>query len=90
MWDEKFEKVIRKHLPFLSDGEELGPEMGLRDLGLDSMGTVEVLADLEAEYDVKFLDDALDMENFETPRKLWETLSRSRGVGVCPVTGLTA
>ena len=78
MWDERFEGILRQHLPFLAAGEPLSAGMSLRDFGLDSMGTVEVLAKLEREYDIRFLDDALAMENFAAPEVLWSTISKIR------------
>ncbi|MFR9800619.1 phosphopantetheine-binding protein [Streptomyces sp. MS06] len=79
MWDEKFEETLRKHLPFLGDGEALDSSAALRDLGLDSLGTVDLMAALESAYDVRFVDDALTMENFSTPGTLWESLSGLAG-----------
>jgi acyl carrier protein len=76
MWDEQFEEILRSHLPFLPAGEPLLENSNLRDLGLDSMGTVELLAALEGAYRVRFMDDALTMENFAAPGVLWATLSR--------------
>lgn len=74
MWDQQFEDVLRRHLPFLPAGEGLAGDASLRDLGLDSLGTVELLAELESAYGVRFVDDALSLETFETPAVLWETL----------------
>jgi acyl carrier protein len=74
MWDEQFETLLRGYLPFLSDTEQLGDDAQLRDLGLDSMGMVELLGVLENTYDVRFLDDALTLETFATPRVLWEAV----------------
>lgn len=79
MWDEKFEETLRKHLPFLGDGEKLDAGADLRDLGLDSLGTVDLLASLESAYDVRFVDDALTMDNFSTPGTLWNALSGVAG-----------
>lgn len=76
MWDKSFEKVIRTYLVYLPADEPLSEELNLRDYGLDSMRVVELLARLEGEYNIKFLDDALEMENFSTPRQLWSTLSK--------------
>lgn len=76
MWDQQFEDVLRKFLPFLGPAEKLEEDTALRDFGLDSLGTVELLAVLEGTYDVRFLDDALDMANFATPGVLWNTLSK--------------
>ncbi|ASU85331.1 phosphopantetheine-binding protein [Nocardiopsis gilva YIM 90087] len=74
MWDERFEELLRSYVPFLSADEPLEEDTDLRDLGLDSMGTVELLAQLEAAYDVRFVDEALTMETFASPGVLWKTL----------------
>jgi len=74
MWDHQFEDVLRRYLPFLAADEALPGDASLRDLGLDSLGTVELLAQLEAGYAVRFVDDALSLETFETAGVLWETL----------------
>ncbi|MFF6999931.1 phosphopantetheine-binding protein [Streptomyces sp. NPDC008313] len=79
MWDEKFEETLRKHLPFLNDGEKLESGADLRDLGLDSLGMVELLASLESAYDVRFVDDALTMDNFATPDTLWNAVAGLAG-----------
>ncbi|MEU3574275.1 acyl carrier protein [Kitasatospora sp. NPDC036755] len=75
MWDEQFEQLLRAHLPYLPAQDELGADVALADLGLDSMSTVELLASLEKRYDVRFLDDALSMETFATAATLWKQLS---------------
>ncbi|MBQ0852005.1 acyl carrier protein [Streptomyces sp. NPDC057621] len=78
MWDSRFEEILRQRLPFLSAGDSLAGDSSLRDFGLDSMGAVELLASLESTFQVRFVDDALDMANFATPGTLWSTLSRMR------------
>jgi acyl carrier protein len=75
MWDQQFEEILREYLPFLSSAEGLEDNTGLRDLGLDSMGIVEMLAALEGAYDVRFLDEVLTVDTFATPGVLWATLS---------------
>ncbi|MFE9425675.1 phosphopantetheine-binding protein [Kitasatospora sp. NPDC006697] len=75
MWDQTFEETLRRFLPFLPPGEELAEDTPLRDLGLDSLGTVELLGNLEGAYDVRFLDDALTPETFATPAVLWKTVA---------------
>jgi acyl carrier protein len=76
MWSTTFEEVLRGFLPFLGPDEALETDARLRDLGLDSMGTVELLGALEAGFGVRFVDDALSLETFATPEVLWRTLSR--------------
>lgn len=75
MWDQQFEELLRSYLPFLAADESLDDDTGLRDLGLDSLGTVELLAAIEARYDVRFMDEALSLETFATPGVLWAALS---------------
>ena len=62
-----FEKILRNQLPFLPAAEALDSEAELKDLGLDSMGMVALLSDLESSYGVRFTDDALDASTFATP-----------------------
>lgn len=75
MWDQQFDEILRQYLPFLSAEEKLEVNTDLRDLGLDSMGIVEMLAAIEDAYGVRFLDEALTVETFATPGVLWATLS---------------
>jgi len=81
MWDEQFEEIVRKQLPLLDAGEPLAADLVLRDYGLDSMSTVELLAALESGYGVRFADDAMDMENFATPETIWRTLGKTIAAG---------
>jgi acyl carrier protein len=75
MWDQQFEELLRRYLPFIAADETLDEDTSLRDLGLDSLGTVELLAALEGQYDVRFVEDALTMATFATPGVLWAALS---------------
>jgi acyl carrier protein len=75
--DDRFEAILREFVPFLSAGEPLTDDAVLRDLGLDSMGTVELLATLERTYGVRFTDEALNMDNFANPGILWRTLAQA-------------
>ncbi|MER6624957.1 MULTISPECIES: acyl carrier protein [unclassified Streptomyces] len=78
MWDDSFEEILRKNLPLLESGDEITADLSLRDHGLDSMGMVAILSSLESTYGVRFVDDALDLDNFATPETLWKTLSAMR------------
>lgn len=78
MWDERFEESVRRFLPYLPADEELAADAPLRDFGLDSLGAVELLSVLEDAYGIRFHDEALSLETFQTPEVLWKTLSRTR------------
>ncbi len=76
MWDEKFEELVSSFLPFLPRGGKLTDDTSLRDFGLDSMGSVELMTALENTYDVRFIDDAVSLDTFATPGVLWAELSK--------------
>ncbi|MEU7281907.1 phosphopantetheine-binding protein [Streptomyces sp. NPDC045431] len=78
-WDQRFEELLREYLPFLTAEDDLTPDTALRDAGLDSLATVELLGALEAAYDVKFMDEALKPETFATPASLWGALRSMTG-----------
>lgn len=78
MWDAEFEELLRNHLPYLPADESLTENTSLRDFGLDSMATVELLAQVESTYDVRFAEDDLTLETFATPGVLWKSLSAMR------------
>ncbi|ONK14898.1 acyl carrier protein [Streptomyces sp. MP131-18] len=78
MWDETFEQLLRKHLSLMEAEDELTADTSLRDFGLDSMGMVALMSSLEEAYGIRFVDDALQAENFATPETLWNTLAAMR------------
>ncbi|AHH94851.1 hypothetical protein GCM10010174_35950 [Kutzneria viridogrisea] len=75
MWDPQFEQILRDYLPFLSADEPLTEDINLREHGLDSLAMVELLANLENAFAVRFVDEALKLETFQSPGVLWSTLS---------------
>lgn len=75
-WPQEFESAVRAHLPGLEPGEPLDGEVQLVQYGLDSMGTVTLLVDLESALDVQFPDEALVPETFETASLLWQQTRR--------------
>jgi acyl carrier protein len=82
MWNEQFETLLRTHLPFLPDDEELRPDLDLRESGLDSFGVIDLLVLLESEFHIHMTDDILSVGAFGTPGTLWETLIRAQSAGI--------
>nr|WP_062332924.1 phosphopantetheine-binding protein [Herbidospora sakaeratensis] len=70
----EFQTILRRHLPYAGPGD-LAPGDDLTALGLDSMGVVQLLVDLEDGYDRELPDDILDEETFATVGSLWARLS---------------
>jgi acyl carrier protein len=71
---ERFEKVVRAHLPHLPADVPLVPDDELAAFGLDSLTTVTLLVNLESEFDVSFPDETLTAATFATAANLWTVL----------------
>lgn len=84
MWDEEFEGLLRRHLPFLPPEEDLLPGLDLRESGLDSLGVVDLLVSLESSYGVRLTDDLLSMDTFTTPAAVWDALTGTQDAAVLP------
>jgi len=74
VWNDEFEATLRKFLRMPVD-RPLAPDDSLPELGLDSMGTVSVLVELEQAFSVTFSDELLVPDTFATPGNLWSALS---------------
>ncbi|WP_084958867.1 acyl carrier protein [Thermoactinospora rubra] len=80
MWDAQFEELLRSFLPYLPPSQPLAENLTLRDFGLDSIATVELLASVESRYGIRFEDDSLSMETFQTPASLWNAVQAAQAV----------
>lgn len=78
LWPQEFESLLRSYLPQLSDQSPLTGDLSLRNSGLDSLGIVSLLLDLEQRFDVSIPDELLDATAFSTPRGVWSLVVRSR------------
>lgn len=77
-WDEKFEQLLREALPLLPAGVGLRENTCLKDHGMDSMASIDLLLKLEEHYQVAFPDEALTSATFATPGALWSLLTGLR------------
>jgi acyl carrier protein len=68
-----FGKTVLAHLPF-ADGGELSDTDDLAALGLDSMGIVQLLADLEEEFGIEVPDELITEDTFATAGSLWQAV----------------
>ncbi|MFC6093992.1 acyl carrier protein [Saccharothrix sp. BKS2] len=72
--DPRFTALLTRFLPARGD-RELTPESSLRDLGLDSMQSIELLFAIEDEFRVSLADDDLTDTTFATAGNLWRAVS---------------
>lgn len=68
-----FLTTLVTHLPYAGDGD-LAPSDDLAALGLDSMGVVQLLTDLEETYGLDLPDELITEETFRTVGSLWRAV----------------
>ncbi|MEU4833950.1 phosphopantetheine-binding protein [Streptosporangium sp. NPDC023615] len=77
---DQFQSILRAHLPYAETGG-LTARDELSALGLDSMGVVRLLVDIENGYAVELPDEILDEATFATVGSLWGALSTLMTIG---------
>ncbi|ROQ67145.1 acyl carrier protein [Streptomyces sp. 840.1] len=77
-WDPAFEGLLKEILPRLAERGEVGPDISLKAVGLDSLAMVEVLMTVENTYGISIPDDDLEPEVFTSPATLWALVDRFR------------
>jgi acyl carrier protein len=80
--EPEFTELLCDVLPALAELPELTEDTVLRDYGLDSLATVELLIGLEDQYQVSVPDSLLTGAAFATPAALWQTLALARSQAV--------
>lgn len=67
---EKLLTVLSKHLRFTENARSIPMDKRLDELGLDSMGAVNLLLDLEDSFAISFPGSLLTEETFSTAANL--------------------
>lgn len=76
--EPRFTDIVCRRLKYLPAGTALEPDSDLGELGLDSMGAVALLLDIEEEFDCSLPDDQAMQETFRTAGNLWAALESVR------------
>ena len=66
--------VLSKHLKFADNPQNIPMDKPLDELGLDSMGAVNLLLDLEDSFDISFPGSLLTEETFRTAANLYQAV----------------
>lgn len=69
---QQFDRILREKLLFLALHDPVPPDVPLFELGLDSIGAVALLTELEDAFGIAFDDELLDIELFSGAAHLWE------------------
>jgi acyl carrier protein len=73
-----FRKTLLTHLPY-ADNADFAATDELTALGLNSMGVVQLLTDLEETFGLELPDELITEETFGTVGSLWEVVARLVG-----------
>lgn len=68
-----FRKTLLTHLPYATT-DEFAAGDDLTALGLNSMGVVQLLTDLEETFGLELPDELITEETFETVGSLWQAV----------------
>ena len=71
---DRYADLLRSLLPYVGEGP-LDPALPLSDLGLDSLGIIQALVEIEAAFGIEFPDDWLTAETFASVGSLWDSVS---------------
>jgi len=74
----RLQKLLRPHLKFISASEPLTADSHLGALGLDSMAAINLLFDLEQEFEIQITDEAISENTFTTLTHLYALVDRLR------------
>ncbi|MEV4211198.1 acyl carrier protein [Micromonospora sp. NPDC049662] len=73
-WDDDFEAALHEVIP-PEHHSSISPTTELLSIGLDSMGSMQLIILLEDAYEIEFPLDYLNPEVLATPSSLWAALS---------------
>lgn len=74
--DKKFIEIVNNFLQIELTSQNV--EENLKELGLDSMASIELLLEIETEYELAFPDELLTEETFSSAKNLWNIVSNLR------------
>lgn len=77
----RLEELLRRVAPGLITGVNIQPGTDLYAAGLDSLGTVALLVDLEDEFQITIPDEALTVETFGTPAAIMRAVAAANDSG---------
>jgi len=75
---KEIEKILMKEVSVIlaSDIDTIGADIPLEDLGIDSLGFVEILVSIEKNFNLRLMESGLTQEDFQTINSLADRISR--------------
>ncbi|WP_078557199.1 phosphopantetheine-binding protein [Bacillus alkalicellulosilyticus] len=66
----RFEEIMREHVV-----DQFDMERELSNMGIDSLGTIDLILDLEDAFDIEFPDEYLNEESFKNGNSIWGSIN---------------
>ncbi len=76
---ERLAPIVRAHLRSVSQEAAISPTASLRDMGLDSLGAIDLLFAIEQAFNVVFPDRFLNASTFATCQSLEQAVAAVTG-----------
>jgi len=76
---QRVRTVVLPHLRFLEPDTPLSTDDQLAELGLDSLASINLLFDLETEFDTQISDDLITDNSFTTLGEIEKTMKEALG-----------
>ncbi len=75
---KEIEKILIKEVAaiLVSDMDKISADVPLQDLGIDSLGFVEILVSVEKNFNLKLIESGLTQKDFQTINSLAECIGR--------------
>ena len=73
-----FTQLVRRRLRYAPTNGDVAADIALKDYGLDSAATIDLLLDLEDTYGITMPDEYLSEQTFATLSSLWQAVSQLR------------
>ena len=79
MTTQEIEKILLQGISTIIDldASEIDPEMAFHDIGIDSLGFVEILVFVEKTFKLELIASDLTKKDFATVRSLATSISRN-------------
>ena len=68
------EQILRAHSRFVAAGADIDPYVPLTSLGVDSLDIIELLVQIEGEFDLEIPPERVTPETFASPASIWQLL----------------
>jgi acyl carrier protein len=78
-WPTEFETIIRSQCRSLEAGQAVAPDDSLALLGVDSLGMVAIIIEIESRFGIVLPDEILAGDDLNTPATIWKVVERLAG-----------